>query len=170
MFLDYSTRKEGPTIFGRCCCHSLLLLLLLPLLELPLANIPCFSRTPTSLVTPIPQPISFDVPTIDVALQTVADNDVKLLLGFQRRFDSNFRTIREKVQKTCRRCRRSTYSMCILFAFSEREQQHFWFPAPHTPCLYCVVLYVLYCIFIRPAGCSGTSMAQVDTTPRTRKL
>lgn len=44
------------------------------------------------------QPISFDVPTIDVALQTVADNDVKLLLGFQRRFDSNFRTIREKVK------------------------------------------------------------------------
>lgn len=44
------------------------------------------------------QPISFDVPTIDVALQTVADNDVKLLLGFQRRFDSNFRTIREKVR------------------------------------------------------------------------
>lgn len=37
------------------------------------------------------------MPTIDVALQTVADNDVKLLLGFQRRFDSNFRTIREKV-------------------------------------------------------------------------
>lgn len=44
------------------------------------------------------QPISFDVPTIDVALQTVADNDVKLLLGFQRRFDSNFRAIREKVR------------------------------------------------------------------------
>ncbi|CAM9136517.1 unnamed protein product [Hapterophycus canaliculatus] len=43
------------------------------------------------------KPISFDVPTIDVALQTVADNDVKLLLGFQRRFDSNFRTIREKI-------------------------------------------------------------------------
>lgn len=43
------------------------------------------------------QPISFDVPTIDVALKAVADNDVKLLLGFQRRFDSNFRTIREKV-------------------------------------------------------------------------
>ncbi|CAM9398612.1 unnamed protein product [Pylaiella littoralis] len=43
------------------------------------------------------KPISFDVPTIDVALKAVADNDVKLLLGFQRRFDSNFRTIREKI-------------------------------------------------------------------------
>lgn len=43
------------------------------------------------------QPISFDIPTIDEALKVVADNDVKLLLGFQRRFDSNFRTIREKV-------------------------------------------------------------------------
>ncbi|CAM9601933.1 unnamed protein product, partial [Laminaria digitata] len=43
------------------------------------------------------KPISFDIPTIDEALKVVADNDVKLLLGFQRRFDSNFRTIREKV-------------------------------------------------------------------------
>ncbi|CAB1097441.1 unnamed protein product [Ectocarpus sp. CCAP 1310/34] len=45
------------------------------------------------------KPISFDVPTIDVALKAVADNDVKLLLGFQRRFDSNFRTIREKINE-----------------------------------------------------------------------
>ncbi|CAB1118522.1 unnamed protein product [Ectocarpus sp. CCAP 1310/34] len=45
------------------------------------------------------KPISFDVPTIDVALKAVADNDVKLLLGFQRRFDSNFRTIREKISE-----------------------------------------------------------------------
>lgn len=43
------------------------------------------------------KPISFDIPTIDEALKVVADNDVKLLLGFQRRFDSNFRTIRDKV-------------------------------------------------------------------------
>lgn len=45
-----------------------------------------------------PQPISFDVPTIDEALKVVEDNGVKLLLGFQRRFDSNFRNIREKVR------------------------------------------------------------------------
>ncbi|CAM9743035.1 unnamed protein product [Discosporangium mesarthrocarpum] len=43
------------------------------------------------------KPISFDVPTINEALKVVADNDVKLLLGFQRRFDSNFRTIRQKI-------------------------------------------------------------------------
>ncbi|CAM9322286.1 unnamed protein product [Choristocarpus tenellus] len=42
------------------------------------------------------KPISFDVPTIDEALKVVEENKVKLLLGFQRRFDSNFRTIREK--------------------------------------------------------------------------
>eukprot|EP00904_Undaria_pinnatifida_P007935 jgi/Undpi1/4271/HiC_scaffold_17.g07637.m1 len=43
------------------------------------------------------KPISFDIPTIDEALRVVAENDVKLLLGFQRRFDTNFRTIREKI-------------------------------------------------------------------------
>ncbi|CAM9426563.1 unnamed protein product, partial [Chrysoparadoxa australica] len=44
------------------------------------------------------KPISFDLNTIEQCMADVDASGVKLMLGFQRRFDSNFRTIRQKVE------------------------------------------------------------------------
>ncbi|RME72728.1 MAG: inositol 2-dehydrogenase [Chloroflexi bacterium] len=43
------------------------------------------------------KPIALDLPTIDEALQAVAQNGVKLQLGFNRRFDPNFKAARDMV-------------------------------------------------------------------------
>ncbi|KAI0561594.1 inositol 2-dehydrogenase [Gracilaria domingensis] len=43
------------------------------------------------------KPISNDLATIDKCLAAVAANGVRLLIGFQRRFDSNFIKVREQV-------------------------------------------------------------------------
>lgn len=43
------------------------------------------------------KPISNDLAVIDKCLDAVAANGVKLLVGFQRRFDSNFANVREQV-------------------------------------------------------------------------
>lgn len=43
------------------------------------------------------KPISNDLATIDNCLAAVAANGVRLLIGFQRRFDSNFRKVRDTV-------------------------------------------------------------------------
>jgi myo-inositol 2-dehydrogenase/D-chiro-inositol 1-dehydrogenase len=43
------------------------------------------------------KPIDFDLERIDRALQAVADAGVKLQIGFNRRFDPNFRRVREAV-------------------------------------------------------------------------
>ena len=43
------------------------------------------------------KPISNDLATIDQCLEAVKMNNVRLLIGFQRRFDSNFRSVREQI-------------------------------------------------------------------------
>lgn len=43
------------------------------------------------------KPISNDLAVIDKCLDAVAANGVRLLVGFQRRFDSNFASVREQV-------------------------------------------------------------------------
>lgn len=45
------------------------------------------------------KPISNDLATIDRCLEVVRSKGVKLLVGFQRRFDSNFRHIREQIER-----------------------------------------------------------------------
>jgi myo-inositol 2-dehydrogenase/D-chiro-inositol 1-dehydrogenase len=45
------------------------------------------------------KPISNDLATIDHCLEVVRARGVKLLVGFQRRFDSNFRHIREEIER-----------------------------------------------------------------------
>ncbi len=45
------------------------------------------------------KPISNDLATIDKCLDAVAANNVRLLIGFQRRFDANFLKIRDQVKK-----------------------------------------------------------------------
>lgn len=44
------------------------------------------------------KPISNDLATIDRCLDAVARHDVRLLVGFQRRFDSNFIRIRDQIR------------------------------------------------------------------------
>jgi myo-inositol 2-dehydrogenase / D-chiro-inositol 1-dehydrogenase len=45
------------------------------------------------------KPIAYDLSKIDEALQAVEDAGVTLQIGFNRRFDPNFRTVRERVQR-----------------------------------------------------------------------
>lgn len=44
------------------------------------------------------KPISNDLATIDKCLHVVEKTNARLLIGFQRRFDANFRAVREQVQ------------------------------------------------------------------------
>src|SRR5436853_1107327 len=45
------------------------------------------------------KPISLDLPSIDRALDAVAQADVKLQLGFNRRFDTSYRRVRQAVEQ-----------------------------------------------------------------------
>eukprot|EP00871_Galdieria_phlegrea_P004945 jgi/Galph1/5451/GphlegSOOS_G4049.1 len=45
------------------------------------------------------KPISNNLKTIDECLRTTRDANVRLFIGFQRRFDSNFRTIKNQVME-----------------------------------------------------------------------
>ena len=44
------------------------------------------------------KPIALDLPTVDAALAAVAESGTKLQIGFNRRFDPNFRNIRDAVR------------------------------------------------------------------------
>jgi myo-inositol 2-dehydrogenase/D-chiro-inositol 1-dehydrogenase len=44
------------------------------------------------------QPISFDLETIDECMKEVEKAGVQLILGFQRRFDDNFRSVRKAIE------------------------------------------------------------------------
>lgn len=45
------------------------------------------------------KPIAFDLPTIDRALSAVDKANVKLQIGFNRRFDANFRRVRHAIER-----------------------------------------------------------------------
>lgn len=45
------------------------------------------------------KPIAFDLPSIDRALAAVARTDVKLQLGFNRRFDASYQRVRQAVEQ-----------------------------------------------------------------------
>src|SRR5712691_13218981 len=45
------------------------------------------------------KPIALDLPSIDRALDTVARADIKLQLGFNRRFDASYRRVRHAVEQ-----------------------------------------------------------------------
>ena len=44
------------------------------------------------------KPIALDLPTVDAALAAVAKSGTKLQIGFNRRFDSNFRGVRDAIR------------------------------------------------------------------------
>lgn len=44
------------------------------------------------------KPIALDLPAVDAALEAVAENGTKLQIGFNRRFDPNFRGVRDAVR------------------------------------------------------------------------
>src|SRR5713226_3679538 len=45
------------------------------------------------------KPIALDLPSIDRALAAVAGTDIKLQLGFNRRFDASYRRVRQAVEQ-----------------------------------------------------------------------